>query len=307
MNRISKLIAPAVAIALMGAASAKVGTEATRAFAVDFLNRYFIKHDMTAYQDLADPDFVQHDPDMGNGIVGYRAFFAKLAQAPKGDPTAMKHVTDMVLVDGDLFAVMHHSLAGPGDKGRLFVDLWRVKDGKIAEHWDVIQPIVATMPHQNGMACGNVETYARAAAWHDSIAHPTCGLPDPHVDRAASLATYRAYAAEVAKGDVEGAIQRYFADDYRQHSPEIADGKQGAIAYLRREWGDKAGGVRPTLGLQRIVAEGDLVLVHYLYTDPAGKQSAHVDIFRIRGGKIHEHWDLKQPVPARTASGNAMW
>ncbi|MDB5719009.1 MAG: hypothetical protein JWM38_2436 [Sphingomonas bacterium] len=309
MNKIlGTLLAAAAAAALIGAGPApRSQTEATRKVASAFLDRYFMQHNFGAYAEFAEPGFIQHNPNIASGVAGHRAFFAKLQQGPKTDPSKARHVTDMVLVDGDLFAMMHHNVPGPGAEARLFVDLWRVKNGKIAEHWDVVQPIPASIPHGNGMACGNYETHERAALWTDSIARPTCGLPDPKASRATSLKVYHDYVAEVAKGNVIGAIERWFAPDYRQHSPIITDGKQGAIDYLRKEWGDQSA-VPPTLGPQRIVAEGDLVLVHYILTDgTTKKQSAQIDIFRIANGKIAEHWDIKQPVPEKTASGNPMW
>ncbi|MCW3838301.1 nuclear transport factor 2 family protein [Sphingomonas canadensis] len=300
--------APAATAASDAEAAHRAQTEATRAVAMAFLNRYFIEHNFGAYAEFAHPDFIQHNPKIANGVAGHRAYFAKIFGAPKPDPAPPppRHVTDMVLVDGDLFSVMHHSVDSTG-AARLFVDIWRVADGKIAEHWDVIQDIPATSAHGNGMACGNYETWERAQAWADSIVNPTCGRPDPASKRADSLKTFQDYVAQVGAGDVFGAIERYLSAGYRQHSPVIGDGKQGAIDYLRREWGDLSG-PKPSLGPQRIVAEGDYVLVHYILTDGAtGKQSAQVDVFRIRGGQISEHWDLKQPVPEKTESGNPMW
>ena len=285
----------------------KARTEATRAIATAFLNRYFIQHDFGAYAEFARPDFIQHNPNIANGVAGHRAYFARILNASKPDPAPppQAHVIDLVLVDGDIFSVMHHGVNADG-KARLFVDLWRVQDGKIAEHWDVIQDIPPEMPHGNGMACG-VETYAAAIARPDSVEHPACGAPDPNTTRDESLGYYRAYVGEVARGDVLGAIDRWFHPAYRQHSPLIADGKQGAIDYLKAEWG-RPDAPKPVLGPQRIVAEGDYVLVHYLYSVPGvEEQEAHIDIFRFKDGKISEHWDVKQPVPPNSANGNGMW
>jgi len=282
-------------------------TEATRTVAMAFLDRYFIQHDFGAYAAFARPDFIQHNPNIANGVAGHRAYFDRLRAAPKPDPAPppQAHVIDMVLVDGDLFAVMHHGVNADG-KARLFVDLWRVEDSKIVEHWDVIQDIPATMPHGNGMACG-IETYAAAIARPDSVEQPACGRPDPRVTREDSLRQYRDYVVEVGQGDVLGAIERWFHPAYRQHSPIIADGKQGAIDYLKAEWG-RPDAPMPVLGPQRIVADGDYVLVHYLYSVPGVEgQEAHIDIFRFTDGKISEHWDVKQPVPATSANGNGMW
>ncbi|MBN8829136.1 MAG: nuclear transport factor 2 family protein [Sphingomonadales bacterium] len=282
-------------------------TEATRKVATAFLNRYFIEHNFGAYAEFADPDFIQHNPMIGKGVAGHRAYFAKIFAAPKPDPAPppQAHVIDMVLVDGDIFSVMHHSVNADG-KAKLFVDLWRVRDGKIAEHWDVIQDMPAQMPHQNGMGCG-FQNYDAAIGRKDSVESPACGKPDPKVKRADSLKNYRAYVAEVGKGDVMGAIDRWLHPSYKQHSPIIKDGKQGAIDYLKEEWG-RPDAPKPTLGPQRIVAEGDYVLVHYLFNVPGTDvNEAHIDVFRFTNGKISEHWDVKQPVPATSANGNAMW
>ena len=57
------------------------------------------------------------------------------------------------------------------------------------------------------------------------------------------------------------------------------------------------------------VAEGDLVMVHGRYTGWGPKPMVAVDIFRLKDGKVVEHWDVLQEevLPADTASGNAMF
>ena len=324
MKKLAGLIMAASALALAGCATTNAGapssvapadpartaqTEETRKVAMEFLDTYFIKHDFGAYAQFAKPDFIQHNPGMADGVAAHRAYMNKIFAAPKANPAPppQAHVIDMVLVDGDLFSVMHHSVNADGT-GRIFVDLWRVEDGKIAEHWDVIQgmPLDRDMPHRNGMGCG-YQTYALASARADSVVAPTCGNPDPSVTREGSLANYHAYVAEVGKGDVLSAIDKWFHPAYRQHSPVIAEGKQGAIDYLMAEWGKKDA-PKPILGSQRVVAEGDLVLVHYMYRlEGMPGEEAHIDIFRFKDGKISEHWDVKQKVPETSANANGMW
>ena len=57
------------------------------------------------------------------------------------------------------------------------------------------------------------------------------------------------------------------------------------------------------------VADGDLVMVHGRYTGWGPKPMVAVDIFRVKGGKVVEHWDVMQEEvrAADTASGNAMF
>ena len=97
-------------------------------------------------------------------------------------------------------------------------------------------------------------------------------------------------------------VAEYFGANYTQHNPVIADGPS-AIAKMI-----------PTLtGLTyepgMAVAEGDLVMVHGRYTGWGPQPMVAVDIFRVEGGKVVEHWDVMQEeVPAAgTASGNAMF
>ena len=116
-----------------------------------------------------------------------------------------------------------------------------------------------------------------------------------------------AYAAEFRKGKVEEPVRLWFSSDYRQHSPVIADGVEGAIAFLLNEYG-KGEDRMPKFGPMRTVAEGDYVLRHRLQQDYGAKSlSANIDIFRITGGKISEHWDLRQDVPETARNANGMW
>lgn len=98
-------------------------------------------------------------------------------------------------------------------------------------------------------------------------------------------------------------VERYFSPNYVQHNPVIPDGS-GAIAALI-----------PTLKkdlsyeIGMVVAEGDLVMVHGRYVGWGPKPLVAVDIFKVRGGRVVEHWDVMQEeVPAAaTASGNPMF
>jgi len=100
-----------------------------------------------------------------------------------------------------------------------------------------------------------------------------------------------------------GVVTRYFAPDYIQHNPAIPNGAAalpGLIANLSKEFSYQPG---------LVTAEGDLVMVHGRYVGWGPKPMVAVDIFRVAGGKLVEHWDVMQEeVPASaTASGNPMF
>src|ERR1700741_979595 len=97
-------------------------------------------------------------------------------------------------------------------------------------------------------------------------------------------------------------VKRYFVPNYVQHNPVIPNGA-AAIA-----------GLIPALKnlsyeIGMVVAEGDLVMVHGRYVGWGPKPLVAVDIFKVKDGKVVEHWDVMQEkFPAdKTASGNPMF
>ena len=60
--------------------------------------------------------------------------------------------------------------------------------------------------------------------------------------------------------------------------------------------------------IKRVIAEDDVVVAHNLVKlKPEDRGMAGVDIFRLLDGKIVEHWDVRQPVPEKSANDNTMF
>jgi predicted SnoaL-like aldol condensation-catalyzing enzyme len=101
------------------------------------------------------------------------------------------------------------------------------------------------------------------------------------------------------------AVAKYVGPEYIQHNP---DTPTGAEAFVESTSGFIAKFPQVSVEIKRVIAEGDLVVAHNLVRlSPEDRGMAGVDIFRLRDGKIVEHWDVRQPVPEAAANDNTMF
>jgi len=106
--------------------------------------------------------------------------------------------------------------------------------------------------------------------------------------------------------DVKTAFQLYAGKSYRQHNPLVEDGEEGVVKFAA--W-INANHPKARGEIKRVFADGDFVVLHAWWNGLFGTErgEAVVDIFRLEGGKIVEHWDVIQPVPAPSANTNTMF
>jgi predicted SnoaL-like aldol condensation-catalyzing enzyme len=95
-------------------------------------------------------------------------------------------------------------------------------------------------------------------------------------------------------------VTRIVREDYIQHMPNIPSGRAAILNYIDMV-APKGQGVMPKFA--RVVAEGDLVVVHFRREDPSGPV-ATIEIFRIQEGQIAEHWAVTEAIPPEHKSRN---
>jgi predicted SnoaL-like aldol condensation-catalyzing enzyme len=108
---------------------------------------YLEKRAREAFETWVEPGYIQHNPLAATGRDAAIAFLEPFFQ---GHPDAVYSIK-RIIADGNLVAVHSHAKFAAGDRGLAVIDILRVEHCKIAEHWDVAQPVPEKSANSNGM------------------------------------------------------------------------------------------------------------------------------------------------------------
>lgn len=229
--------------------------------AVTAMREMFGNHDTTVVDRLMTNDYRQHGT-AADGPEGTRQIIASFHEG-------VRYESHRVIADGDLVFLqgLYHGFA---PVPLVAFDMLRIRDGKLAEHWDALTPLLdSASPTQ--------------------VDGPT---EVAHTDSTeASRALVTEFVEKVLKGGDTAAQSDYvLTEGFVQHDPAAADGQIVA-----------PGATYDTI--HKVVAEGDTVLV-VTEGDAAGAAVALWDLFRVADGKIAEHWAVTAPVVADLPHSN---
>ncbi|UVC08252.1 nuclear transport factor 2 family protein [Rhizobium sp. TH2] len=146
-----RLFASAVAVATALSTLPALADEATEAANLQLVTTayqtLFGDHDMTALEKYFREDYIQHNPMAPPGRAGLKKFLTDIG-IEKGPKTTLTYLR--TAADGDLVWLYSTSNFGQGDMA--VIDIFRVQDGMIAEHWDVMQAVPATTASGNSFS-----------------------------------------------------------------------------------------------------------------------------------------------------------
>ena len=138
----------AAGLGCAGAAMAETAQErANKHAVVAFYNKALNDKDFTAASAYLGDRYTQHNPTAADGPEGLKAFIQFLRDKfPQSHNEILR-----VFADGD-FVILHvHSVRTPGTAGRAIVDIFKLQDGRVVEHWDVVQDVPDKAANANGM------------------------------------------------------------------------------------------------------------------------------------------------------------
>jgi predicted SnoaL-like aldol condensation-catalyzing enzyme len=209
-------------------------------------------------------DYIQHNPTVKQGRAGITDVVNFLKTLPP-PPEGAKSPIIRVIQEGDL-VVTHLDIIFMG-KRMAVIDLFKLKDGMLAEHWDAIQ----ALPDQTG------ETI--------NATNGTSEI-DVHASTVESKQVVEAfYKTVIEKKPVADFIHQH----YVEHDLAVIQSKKSLFEYLSAD-------PERNIKVYRIIGEGDFVAVQSEFKR-GGKAFVFYEIFRVVDHKIAEHWSVEQAIP----------
>jgi predicted SnoaL-like aldol condensation-catalyzing enzyme len=239
------------------------------------------KQDAEKMRKFANADYIQHNPFVPTGLEP----FIGLLPVLKENGTYAENVR--LFQDGN-YVFMHniwHNAKPFGVDEMVAFDIIRVdENGKVAEHWDAMTVLVKET------ASGRTQTDG-----------PTTveDLDKTEANKALAVSLIE----DVLMGKNPSKIAEYIsAEQYDQHNPQIKDGLNGiveAVEYLTSQ-----NNMFKYTKIHKVLGEGNFVLTVSEGEWNGGKKHAFYDLFRMKDGKIVEHWDAIQEIPTEGLAHN---
>jgi predicted SnoaL-like aldol condensation-catalyzing enzyme len=237
-------------------------------------------------------DYVQHSPVLPTGRSAFKKIFSavprreKIADRMAPPPIAFVAERDLVAM---MFVETLQEPKGSGTYTTTHFNMFRVVNGRLAEHWHSIQqaPGPDLPPPEKGGPQRVTGASGLAQLALLDAAHP-------------QLASNKRLVFDVWRQIVDAGHEEvadlYLHKDYIQHNPNIATGREAFKAYFSKR-DDRPIETSIRRPLVAMIAEGDLVVQAIMleHPHPSRKNETYTttwfDLFRVADGQLAEHWD----------------
>ncbi|PLX36330.1 MAG: hypothetical protein C0606_16710 [Hyphomicrobiales bacterium] len=216
--------------------------------------------------------YTQHSTGVADGKEGFITFFSPfLERNPKRDIQVVRAIEDGRYV----FCHVYQSL-NDGEAQWVTADLFDTDENdRIVEHWDVIAEYVWPTASGRSMVDGPTE------------------IED--LDKTdENKAIVQGFVDDVLMGGKVDKVTDYIStEQYDQHNPEVKDGLAGFGEHLKEVM--QSGKPAKYVKVHHLVGQGNFVVI-FSEVKQGDDDWAFFDIFRLKDGKIVEHWDVQEKI-----------
>ncbi|MFD1145083.1 nuclear transport factor 2 family protein [Larkinella insperata] len=242
--------------------------EVNKSIIRDFYRRAVANGDLDYARQIIADEYIQHSSAVPPGKAGLMEALRYLSQMPKPATSAKPFMR--LLAEGQY--VVTNTSVKLGDKTKAVVDLFRLDNGQVVEHWDAIEDQPETTRNGNPMMDGDVAVEDMALTGENKK------IAEEFFQRV------------LVDRDLKR-LPDFVTANLIQHQPEIANGLDGLAQYLR-----KKADLFAVQKVHRIIGEGNFVVIQS--EGQLGlKPYAFYHIFRLHERRIVEQWAVKQLLP----------
>jgi predicted SnoaL-like aldol condensation-catalyzing enzyme len=277
MNLTKLATSTALAVGLSAATIAMASAASTKDIVTNALSEVMIKKNTAAIDTYFAEPYIQHNQQVPTGLAAFKG----LADQAIAKNPAFKYKMIRVFADGNI-GIAHGIYEGFAKVPLVGFDIFRIENGKIVEHWDNLSPVAANNPSGRSQTDGPTEV--------------------TDLDKTeANKKLVSEFVNVLVTGDFAKMPDFVDGDNYIQHNSQIADGLSGLGAGLKKL--AEAGITMRFTKNYKIYGEGNFVLA-VSEGEFASKPTAFYDLFRVKNGKITEHWDVISTIVADDKAAN---
>ncbi|OJJ20809.1 hypothetical protein BKI52_09500 [marine bacterium AO1-C] len=241
---------------------------------LDFYGRIIGQRDIDYAHKIVAEDYIQHNPFIKSGKVGLIEILEQLKQIPP-EPATKANNTLWMMSEGSLVGTyLKVDFMG---KKQIVMDLFRIEQGMIVEHWDAIQEV-------------NEQTFVEI---------PTVPVVENGLqewDTAKNKGKVATYLQEVWQKQQYHHLDEFVSSDIIFHVPTLGKGYDELREYQQQRLLQK---------VHLVIAEGNFVMVQCSAVIQGEPHVLYV-IYRLEQGKIVESWQVYQPIPMQMVHANGM-
>lgn len=229
--------------------------------------------DQTPISYINPEKYIQHNLAVGDGLAG---FGEVMKNAPEGGFKA--NVIRAFQDDDYVIAHTEYDFFGP----KIGFDVFKFEDGKIVEHWDNLTEVTPPNPSGRTQTDGTTE------------------ISDINKTQSNKQIVEQFIEEVLLNGKMDNLTTLVNPTNYKQHNSAVADGLDGLGAAL--EYFAKNDMVMVYDRVHKVLGQGNFVLSmsEGKFGKAPGAHVAYYDLFRLENDQIVEHWDVIQPIPAKS-------